>query len=842
MTGHTGQEVYIGPDHNKLISMNLTVEDIEAAVTANNINIGSILVRDGKYLYNLEFSTYLSDLEEIRKIPVKAGSRIFRLGDIAEVGFRQQQPRGMYHAGKSRGLALAIIKESSAQMSALKESMETAVEQFKAEYPNVNFSISQDQTRLLDYSLSNLKQSLWAGGLLAFFLMFFFLRDGKSPLIIGLSIPATLVISLLFFHLAGLSINIISLAGLILGIGMMIDNSIVVIENITQWNDRGLTLSESCVKGTDEVIAPLISSVLTTCAVFVPLIFLSGIAGALFYDQAIAIIIGQGVSLLVGVTLLPVMYNLLYRNGKRGVLTRLVEKISFKGLENRYENGMKFFFRYSKSVLLSFAAIMVLMVWLFSVMKKERFPAMKQDEVVLSIDWNENIDIVENQRRTASFLDAAAANIEISNTFSGEQRFTFTRDYEQSYTESTVYIKANSIDDARQLRESATGWFRSLYPDAVVSVYDQKNIFEKIFSSDEVPLIAEVSMAREKVVPPPQVMEELTRKMMEKWPGAGITMPAVEEKISLRTDPSQLLLYNVSQASLFRNLRTSFNRNNIGLLRSSHEIIPIVISDSEKTVDDIISSGFVRSGGGRMIPYRDLVEVDKRTDYKAISGGLSGEYVPVNMQFESNNPDQLIQDVRKTISENPSLDVSFSGGLVSGQKLFRELMLVLAISLVLLYFILAAQFESLSQPFIVLLEIPIDIAGALLLVKLWGGTINIMTMIGLIVMSGVIINDSILKVDTINNLRKEGYSLKAAIFEGGSRRLKPIIMVALASLVSTFPILFSNGMGAELQRPMSLALIGGMSLGTFVSLYFIPLAYWFIYRKMEEKKENKTIY
>jgi multidrug efflux pump subunit AcrB len=149
----------------------------------------------------------------------------------------------------------------------------------------------------------------------------------------------------------------------------------------------------------------------------------------------------------------------------------------------------------------------------------------------------------------------------------------------------------------------------------------------------------------------------------------------------------------------------------------------------------------------------------------------------------------------------------------------------------LLYFILAAQFESLTQPIIVLLEIPIDIAGALFLVKLWGGTINIMTMIGLIVMSGVIINDSILKVDTINNLRKEGMGLKESIFTGGSRRLKPIIMVALSSLVSTFPILISGGMGSELQRPMALALIGGMSLGTVVSLYFIPLAYWFIYRK-----------
>jgi len=217
-------------------------------------------------------------------------------------------------------------------------------------------------------------------------------------------------------------------------------------------------------------------------------------------------------------------------------------------------------------------------------------------------------------------------------------------------------------------------------------------------------------------------------------------------------------------------------------------------------------------------------------------GGINGEYVPVNMNITTNRPATVTSGIRNLVTADPSLTVNFSGTLITGQQLFKELSIILVVALLLLYFILAAQFESLTQPLIVLLEIPIDIAGALLLVKLWGGTINIITMIGLIVMSGVIINDSILKVDTINNLRAEGMGLKEAIYTGGSRRLKPIIMVAMASLFSTAPILFSQGMGSELQRPMALALIGGMSLGTVVSLFFIPLAYWYIYRRKEARK------
>ncbi|MGC1392156.1 MAG: efflux RND transporter permease subunit, partial [Bacteroidales bacterium] len=221
-------------------------------------------------------------------------------------------------------------------------------------------------------------------------------------------------------------------------------------------------------------------------------------------------------------------------------------------------------------------------------------------------------------------------------------------------------------------------------------------------------------------------------------------------------------------------------------------------------------------------------------DYKTIKGGLRSEYVPVSMNIRTNKPEVLTRSIKNLLSKDPDIDVNFSGSLITGQKLFRELIIVLIVALLLLYFILAAQFESLTQPIIVLLEIPIDIAGALLLVKLWGGTINIMTMIGLIVMSGVIINDSILKVDTINNIRREGIGLLEAIYTAGSRRLKPIVMVALAALVSTFPIVLSSGIGSELQRPMGLAIIGGMSLGTVVSLFFIPLAYWYIYRKKDE--------
>ncbi|HEX2970678.1 MAG TPA: efflux RND transporter permease subunit [Bacteroidales bacterium] len=834
ITGQVRREIYISPDEKKMRSLNISDDDLVQSVNLNNINIGSILVKDGKYLYNLEFSSYLKNIDDVRNIYIKAQDRLLQLKDIAETGIRQERPAGAYYSNGQRAVSLAIIKESTARMSDLEEKMSEITEVFRKDYPQMHFEISQDQTRLLDYSISNLWQSLLAGGLLAFLLMFIFLKDGKSPLIIGFSIPATLVISLLFFYLTGLSINIISLAGLILGIGMMIDNSIVVIENITQWIDKGLSLPDACAKGTGEVITPLISSVLVTCAVFIPLIFLSGIAGALFYDQAIAIVIGQGVSLLVGITLLPTIYYLLYRNGKEGFLTRLVKKISLKHIEEKYEGGMNFFFKYRKATMVTFGLIIISMFWLFISMKKEKFPSVKQDELVISIDWNENIDLKENIRRVEE-MTAESNDLALQvNAFAGEQQFLFNRDYDLTYTQAKVYMKGADFIVREEIEHRSSDFLKKNYPGATVSIEAQQNIFEKIFSASEIPLIVEISLLKEKESPSVDTMDIIASRLMMRFPDAGITGTQVEDKILMRIDTYKMLLYDVEPEALYSKLKTSLNKNNIGELRASYEMLPIVLSDREKQIGDILSHEMILNRSGQLIPVNELTDIKKMHDYKTIKGGMNGEYVPVYMNVTTNKPSEVTSEIRNMITSGQDLSVEFGGSLITGQKLFRELTIILVVALLLLYFILAAQFESLTQPFIVLLEIPIDIAGALFLIKIWGGSINIMTMIGLIVMSGVIINDSILKVDTINNLRAEGMRLKEAIYTGGSRRLKPILMVALASLISTAPMLFSQGIGSELQRPMALALIGGMSFGTVVSLFFIPLAYWYIYRKSEK--------
>ena len=233
------------------------------------------------------------------------------------------------------------------------------------------------------------------------------------------------------------------------------------------------------------------------------------------------------------------------------------------------------------------------------------------------------------------------------------------------------------------------------------------------------------------------------------------------------------------------------------------------------------------------VPLRDLVRVTLAEDLKSITSGRNGEFVPFDF-YGVRDADRLIKNVKRVAEETGDWDTGFSGSFFSNREMLDELVVILMISLLLMYFILAAQFESFLQPLLVLAEIPIDVAFALLLLWLCGHTLNLMSAIGLIVTCGIVINDSILKLDAINELRKSGVPLLEAIHEAGRRRLRPIIMTSLTTIFAMVPLLFSSDMGSELQKPLSIAMRGTMSIGTAVSLFVIPLLYWFIYRKKEE--------
>ncbi|WP_336533154.1 efflux RND transporter permease subunit [Bacteroides acidifaciens] len=839
VTGLVERQVQIVPDEDKLAMMGLAIGDIESALSSNNVEPGSMTVRDGYYEYNIKFSTLLRTAEDVENIYLRKDDRIVRLKDFCKVNIVPVKEKGVSLSNGKRAVTLAVIKQADENMDKMKNSLVGTMEYFRRVYPDIDFSISRNQTELLDFTISNLQQNLSLGFLFICLVAVLFLGDVKSPLVIGLSMVVSIVISFVFFYLCHMSLNIISLAGLILALGMMIDSSIIVTENISQYRERGYSLRRACITGTSEVVTPMLSSSLTTIAVFAPLIFMSGIAGAIFYDQAFSVTVGLLVSYFTGIMLLPVLYLLVYRAGIR---TRKRKWLSFTfnnpvkdhTLDRFYDAGVDRVFRHKTFSVLFCAVSIPLCVFFFFFIDKERMPGIEENELVVRIEWNENIHVDENRKRVdALFKELDGRSLEQTASV-GRQDFILNRERELSSSEAELYFRTETSGEIAPLEQEIYRRLKERYPLSVISFSPPETVFEKLFVTGEPDITAEFYARNRAQSPEAETIRNLEHELAEET-GTNPTGIAFENQLDLSVSKERLLLYRVSYNELYRVLKTAFRENSVTMLHSYQQYLPITIAGSEKTVNRVLQETLVQTqpdsrGNIEYIPLRELVKVTPAEDLKSITAGRNGEFVPFDF-YGVRDAEKLIKDVKRVAGNTGDWDTGFSGSFFSNREMLDELVVILLVSLLLMYFILAAQFESFLQPLLVLAEIPIDVAFALLLLWICGHTLNLMSAIGLIVTCGIVINDSILKLDAINELRKSGVPLLDAIHEAGRRRLRPIIMTSLTTVSAMVPLLFSSDMGSELQKPLSVAMIGTMAVGTAVSLFIVPLLYWFIYRR-----------
>ena len=842
VTGLVERQVQIVPDEDMLSMLGISIEDIESTLAANNVEPGSMTVRDGYYEYNIKFSTLLRTAEDVENIYLRKGDRIVQLKDFCRVNIVPVKEKGVSVSNGKRAVTLAVIKQADENMDKMKKSLVETMEYFQRVYPDIDFSISRNQTELPDYTISNLQQNLSLGFLFICLVAVLFLGDVKSPLVIGLSMVVSIVISFVFFYLCNMSLNIISLAGLILALGMMIDSSIIVTENISQYRERGYSLRRACITGTSEVVTPMLSSSLTTIAVFAPLIFMSGIAGAIFYDQAFSVTVGLMVSYFTGIMLLPVLYLLVYRTG---IHTRKWKWLSFKfnnpikdhTLDRFYDAGVDWVFSHKTFSVLFCAISIPLCVFFFFFIDKQRMPDIEENELIARIEWNENIHVDENRRRVDELFKELEEPVAEHTASIGRQDFLLNRERELSSSEAELYFRTETPETISPLQQEIYRRLKERYPLSVISFSPPETVFEKLFVTGEPDIIAEFYTRNKAKAPEAETIRRVEKDLARKT-GIAPTGIAFENQLNLSISKEKLLLYRVSYNELYRILKTAFRENSVTMLHSYQQYLPISVAGSEKTVNEILQETLIQTepdnkGNIEYIPLRELVTIAPAEDLKSITSGRNGEYVPFNF-YDVQNGDKLMREVKQVAEETKEWDTGFSGSFFSNREMLDELVVILFISLLLMYFILASQFESFLQPLLVLAEIPIDVAFALLLLWLCGHTLNLMSAIGLIVTCGIVINDSILKLDAINELRKAGVPLLEAIHEAGRRRLRPIIMTSLTTIFAMVPLLFSSDMGSELQKPLSIAMIGTMSVGTAVSLFIIPLLYWFIYRKKEE--------
>lgn len=837
VTGLPSQIIRITPLRHITDPLGLTDADISKALAANNINPGSLTVREGYYEYHVAIANQLRTIDDVRDIYIRHAGRILRLGDVAEVMPVSARQRGESVYNGHRAVTLAIIKQDDENIDRMQQAIDRTVSRMEEMFPDIQFVQTRNQTELLDYTISNLVQNLVLGLVLVFLLTALFMHDGRTPFVIGLSVVVALILTFLIFYLARISINVVSLSGLILAVGMMIDNSVIVTENIMQWRTRGESLDEACDRGTSEMITPLLSSMLTTVAVFVPLIFMSGIAGAIFTDQAYAITAGLIASYAVGILLLPVLYRVFFAGSKAP--RPLGDSRADRWMSRIYTRVIDAVFAYKWPVLIVTALLLPTCAVMFSVMPAEKMPAVTHTETLVRVSWPGNVTIEENRRLTDS-LGAVAAPLacEVA-AFVGTQDFLVDHGTELRPTEAEIYVRA--ADDAvlNAVIARMTDALARTHPDAAIQFGPPENIFERIFSSPLPDLEARLS-ARGGGSADYNSYLSVCRAVTDAAGPASGTVP-VERRTDIVPDAERMTLYGVSQSDVITTLRNAFSDNTVTTLRSFSHYMPVTIGSTdsptlEQTLRDVmVTSAPDREGHRSSYPLADMVTLRESHDFSYIPADKSGEYLPLAYDAPA-DPERLTHQIRHAVDRDGSWDVAFTGALFANRRMMQEMVWILAVALVLTYFILCAQFESFVQPLIVLLEIPLDTTVALLTLWAFGYSLNVMSAIGIIVTCGIVVNDSILKLDAINRFRADGMPLIEAIHTAGVRRLRPIIMTSLTTILAMVPILFTDDIGSEIQRPLAVAMIGSMIIGTLISIFIIPLVYYVIYNRKTQSE------
>lgn len=857
-TGLSQPEAIVEANPGKLASLGLTEQQLTDILKQANLQPGNFSVREGPYQYNIRFSSVLQSPQDVENLYFSVGGsdagagsaqndprvayfadnvltaqesrtgtprRLIALREVATVSLRERPLTGAYTFNGKRGLCLAIIKQNDAQLLHLRTELDKLQAQFRKDYPQIQFALSQDQTELLDISINNLISNLLTGALLTFGMIFFFMRDRRLPVLIGLVIPVSIAVTFLGFYLLGLSINIVSLAGLVLGMGEIVDSAIIILENIEEKREAGLTVEESCVSGAEEVIRPLFTSVLTNSAVFLPLLLLSGLAGALFFDQAVSVSLALATSLACSYTLVPVLYYLLFRQ-KTGPLVQTPTRF-MRWLDRAYQFTFAGAFRFKWGLLAGITVLLGGAVWMGLRIEKRGMPVISRTELEVRIDWNEPLTVAENQRRVNQLIEQIKPAPQYVSAFTGQQQFLLNRQLQQTENETLLSLQTNSERAYTQLSAQVARQLRQQYPGAVVSAYPARNVFEQLFNTTEPDLRLKLYNTKGPQPIDPATVQNLASQLAR----SGLVPNPVGQQrqltVSLQTD--KLLLYDVDETAVVQTLKTAFSNNQVTNLQGEQRFIPLVLANPGSDRTDW-QNAFVYNRQKQAIPLRNLIEVIPQMDYKVFYADKQGTYIPFDFVADRAGVSAIQQRAGAILQRETGVLAGWSGRYFRDRTYLGELLAIIGVAILLLFCILTAQFESLQQPLIVLLIILLGLAGAVWTLYIANNSLNVLSAIGMVVLIGLLDNDSILKIDTMNR-SIDSMSLMDAIRTAGQRRLKSQIMTFLTTALGLLPVLFSGGLGSELQQPLALSVIGGMCVGVLVSWTVIPLLYYWLAKR-----------
>ncbi|MBW3566279.1 MAG: efflux RND transporter permease subunit [Acidobacteria bacterium] len=881
VNGGYEEEIQVEVDEGKLSILGLSVGELNERLARENVNQagGSLYEQEARYLVRAR--NEFRNLDDIRNTIVLAeGGRVVTLGDVARVerGFSKRDVITRFDGRE--GVELALYKEGDANTVQVARAVRSRLETSKKELPEgIEIQTGADQSTFIESSISEVLSNAFMGGIIAIFVLLFFLKDLRSTLIIGISIPLSIVITFSLMNFFGVSLNIMSLGGLALGVGMLVDNAIVVLEAIYKRQEEGEVPMEAARLGASEVGRAVIASTLTTVAVFVPVVFLEGVAAQLFLDQALTVSFSLLASLAVALTIIPMMAALILKDesedtltavaadgtekkgwktwprrglvatvrglrkgggGGRGALAWLARPFaaafdrSYEGVFGRYPSVLRRALSARSLVLLVALGLFVMSILAVPGLGLDLIPAFSQGEFSYFVELPEGtpLEVTDRVLGDVQSMLEGVGNVGSYSSIAGGAGMSLSNTGTEGENSGRIYVRmmpgtpseeeAVVIADLRnRISEVGQARFKFERP----SLFSFRTPVEVEVYSDDLRAMQESSVEVARIL-----------RGIDGIVDVRSNTELGNPELQVSFDRNQLSRFDLDLFQVAQTIRTKIQGEvATRFMQGDREIDILVhaVTIGDASVEDVRGL-IVGQHEGRPIRLDSVATVElvegpseivrigqKRAG--VVSGNLSGR-----------DMGEVAADIRAALRATPfppNVITALSGQEEEMSRSLNSLLFAMALAIFLVYIVMASQFESFLHPFVIIFTLPLAAIGVVLALLVTGNSISVVAMIGVVMLAGIVVNNAIVLVDAINRRRDEGMEKEDAIVAAGQDRLRPILMTSATTILGLAPMALGIGEGAELRAPLAITVIGGLAVATILTLVVIPVVYSLVDRK-----------
>ena len=843
--GGLRRQIRVELSREKITALDLPVDRIIQTIRTENQNVPLGEVNEGDTTFLLRSSSQFDSIDSIRNLIVfTRGSVPVYLRDVAEVRDTTEDFRSFTRINGKAGVRMRVTKQSGKNTVAIAEDVKAEIERINRDVQGLRLTVLEDQSKFIEQSISAVREAAIFGAILVIIVIFAFLRNLRSTFIICTSIPISIIGTFALLYFAGFTLNTMTFGGLALGVGMIVDASIVVLENTFRHMEMGKDRMQAAIDGSEEVWSAILASTLTHVAVFVPLLFLSGVSSIIFTQLAIVVIFSLSMSLFVAVTIVPVLCSRLLvlpkpvaeRTGLSGTLFTASER-ALDALDNGYRRVLHTALQHRPTILATATGLTLAAMLILPTIPAELMPATDEGEVSVNARLAVGSRIERSEAVVLQLEDLVAQHVpEITEVVSSAGGGGFMGG--GSGSASLTLKLTPKAERTRSSEQIATDLRRVLVGLPGVTITTRASggnqSLNRILGNLNSDSRLSVEVRGFSLDESNRVQQDVLT-LLQNTPGIANPQIGRQEgrpELSIRVDRPKAALLGLSVTNVANAIRTNMAGTQAAVYRERGKEFPIIVRlrEEDRVRTEAVSDVLISTPSGLVIPAKNLLSIDTARGPTQIDRKNQERIARVNAELEAGVPlGQAVQAVQARLGEidvPQGFTVGFGAEVETQAAAFNQLQVLLLLAVLLVYAVMASQYESLRDPFIVMFAVPVAIIGVVASLKLTSTSFSLQAYIGVIMLAGIVVSNAILLVDYTNILRRrDKMPLREAVEQAGRTRLRPILMTSLTTCLGLLPMSLGIGEGAELQAPLARVVIGGLAASTLVTLVLVPTVY-----------------